>query len=114
VALACLFWLLLAGQQNFEVTIKVPLEAKNLPEKIEVLEPVNPEIAVTVQGLRKDVSTLSRRNVHAEVDLSMARFGNRVFRITRDRIILPNNRIKVVSIEPPLIEFSLREILNKK
>jgi diadenylate cyclase len=113
LGLVCLFWLLLAGQQNFEVTIKVPLEVKNLPEKIEVSEPVNPEIAITVQGLRKDASTLSRRNVHAEVDLSMARFGNRVFRITRDRIILPNDRIKVVSIEPPLMEFRLRESLKK-
>jgi len=113
LGLVCLFWLLLAGQQNFEVTIRVPLEVKNLPEKIEVLEPVNPEIAITVQGLRKDASTLSRRNVHAEVDLSMAGFGNRVFRITRDRIILPNDRINVVSIEPPLMEFRLRETLNK-
>jgi len=43
----------------------------------------------------------------------MARFGNRVFRITRDLIILPNDRIKVVSIEPPLMEFRLRENLNK-
>jgi diadenylate cyclase len=113
LGLVCLFWLLLAGQQNFEVTIRVPLEVKNLPEKIEILEPVNPEIAITVQGLRKDASTLSRRNVHAEVDLSMAGFGNRVFRITRDRIILPDDRIKVVSIEPPLMEFRLRETLKK-
>jgi len=114
LGLVCLFWLLLAGQQNFEVTIRVPLEVKNLPEKIEVSEPVNPEIAITVQGLRKDASTLSSRNVHAEVDLSMARFGNRTFRITRDRIILPNDRIKVVSIEPSLMEFRLRETLNKE
>jgi len=113
LGLVCLFWLLLAGQQNFEVTIRVPLEVKNLPEKIEVSEPVNPEIAITVQGLRKDASTLSRRNVHAEIDLSMARFGNRTFRITRDRIILPNDRIKVVSIKPHLMEFRLRETLNK-
>jgi diadenylate cyclase len=113
LGLVCLFWLLLAGQQNFEVTIRVPLEVKNLPEKIEVSEPVNPEIAITVQGLRKDASILNRRNVHAEIDLSMARFGNRVFRITRDRIILPNDRIKVVSIEPPLMKFRLREILKK-
>ena len=112
LGLVCLFWLLLAGQQNFEVTIKIPLEVKNLPAKIEVLEPVNPEIAVTVQGLRKDASTLSRRNVHAEINLSMARFGNRVFRITRDQIILPNDRIKIVSIKPPLMEFRLRESLN--
>jgi diadenylate cyclase len=113
LGLVCLFWLLLAGQQNFEVSLRIPLEVKNLPEKIEVLEPVNPEVQITVQGLRKDASTLSRRNVHAEVDLSMAGFGNRVFRITRDWIILPNDRIKVVSIEPPLMEFKLRKALNK-
>jgi len=114
LGLVCLFWLLLAGQQNFEVTIRVPLEVKNLPEKIEVSEPLNPEIAITVQGLRKDASTLTRRNVHAEIDLSMARFGNRVFRITRDRIILPNDRVKIVSIKPHLMEFRLRETLNKE
>jgi diadenylate cyclase len=113
LGLVCLFWLLLAGQQNFEVTLKVPLEVKNLPGKIEVLGPVNPEVKITVQGLRKDASTLNNRNVHVEVDLSMARLGNRVFRITRDQIVLPNDRINVVSIEPPLMEFRLREATNK-
>jgi len=43
----------------------------------------------------------------------MARLGNRVFRITRDQIVLPNDRINVVSIEPPLMEFRLRETLKK-
>lgn len=112
MGLVCLFWLLLAGQQNFEVTLKVPLAIKNIPAEMEILEPVNTEVQITVRGLRKDASTLSNRNVHAEIDLSMARFGNRVFRITRDQIVLPNDRINVVHIEPPQMEFKLRETIS--
>jgi hypothetical protein len=112
LGLVCLFWLLLAGQQNFEVTLRVPLEIKNLPAKMEILEPANLEIQITVRGFRKDASTLNNRNVHAEIDLSMARFGNRVFRITRDKIVLPNDRVRIVYIEPPLMEFKFREALS--
>jgi len=113
LCLVCVFWLLLAGQQNFEVSIMVPLEIKNLPLKMEIVEPVNPEVRITVRGLRKDASTLNNRNVHAEIDLSMARFGNRFFRITRNQIDLPNDRVNVVHIEPPQMEFTLREATSK-
>jgi diadenylate cyclase len=107
--LVFLVWLLLAGQQNFEVTLMVPLEVKNLPAEMEILEPVNPELEITVQGVRKDASTLNKRNVHAEIDLSTARPGNRVFRMSRDQIVLPSDRIEIVRIKPPAMEFKLRE-----
>jgi uncharacterized protein (TIGR00159 family) len=112
LGLVSMFWLLLAGQQNFEVTLKVPLEIKNIPAEMEIWEPVNPEVQITVRGLRKDASILSNRNVHAEIDLSMVRLDNRIFRITRDQIVLPNDRINVVHIEPPQMEFKLRETIS--
>ena len=105
LALVSFFWLLLAGQQNFEVSFKVPLELKNVPQNMEILEPVNPSVQLTVRGLRKDSSTLNSRNVHAELDLALVRFGKRVFRITRDQIELPNDRVYLVHIDPPQIEF---------
>jgi hypothetical protein len=109
VVLVSVFWLLLAGQQNFEVALSIPVETKNVPPKMEVLEPEKPEVKITVRGLRKDASTLSNRNVHAEIDLSMARLGNRIFRITRDQIALPNERLSVIHIEPSRIKFTFRE-----
>ena len=108
LALVCVFWLLLAGQQNFEVTLKVPVEISNIPENTEIIDPLNPEVEITVRGLRKDASTLNNRNVHAEIDLATARFGNRIFRITRNQIVLPNDRINVVNIEPSQMEFKLK------
>jgi len=113
LCLVFLVWLLLAGQQNFEVTLRVPLELRNLPAAMEILEPVNPEVEITVQGVRKDASTLNRRNVHAEIDLSTAKPGGGIFRIRRDRIMLPSDRIEIVRIKPPTMEFKLREASTK-
>jgi uncharacterized protein (TIGR00159 family) len=102
-------WLLLAGQQDFEKNLRIPLDVINLPPKMEIVDPMKPEVELTVRGLRKDASTLSEKNVQAELDLSLARFGNTLFRITRDQIILPNDRIYIVNIRPPQIEFKFRE-----
>ena len=109
VVLVSLLWLLLAGQQDFEKTISVPLETRNLPDKMEIVEPLEPTVQITVRGIRKDASSLNGKNVLAKIDLSMARFGTRVFPITRDQILLPNDRIQVVKIDPPKLEFTLKD-----
>ncbi len=70
---------------------------------------MNPEVQIKVRGLRKDASILSENNVHAALDLSSARFGTRIFRITRGQIVLPNERVAVVSIKPPQVQFKIKE-----
>jgi len=109
LALVSILWLLLAGQQNFQVNLKVPVELKNCPKDIEVVKPVDPAVTLTVRGLRKDASTLGPEDVNVSVDLSIAHVGSRIFRITRDRILLDNDRLRVVDIDPPQIEFEFKE-----
>jgi len=108
LGLVILLWLLLAGQQDFQVNFRVPLEIKNIPSQIEILKPLDPEVQITVRGLRKDASTLSERNVHVELDLSLARLGRKTFAITRDQILLPNDRVQVVGIEPTQVKFEYK------
>jgi hypothetical protein len=107
--LVSLLWLLFAGQQDFEATFSVPLQLKEVPSQMDILEPANPKVLITVRGLRKDASTLNEKNVLAEIDLSMARLGRKVFPITRDHIQLPNDRIQVVKIEPSQVQFKFKE-----
>jgi diadenylate cyclase len=107
--LVSLLWLLFAGQQDFEATFGVPLQLAGKPEQMEILQPLNPKVRITVRGLRKDASTLSEKNVLAELDLSMASLGRRIFPITRNNIRLPNDRIQVVRIEPAQVEFKFKE-----
>ena len=110
LVLVTLLWLLLAGQQDFEVTVTVPLKITNIPPNMEVIEPVKPEIKITARGVRKDASTLNDRNVQAGLDISMARTGRKFFPITRNQIFLPTDRIQVVRIEPTQMGFKFKEI----
>lgn len=111
LTLVCALWLMLAGQQNFEVSLNIPVELENLSETMQVAEPLNPEVKVTIRGLRKDASTLRKENVRAYIDLTMARTGIWYFRVTRDQIVLTNDRLFVVNIKPSEFKFDLKEKL---
>jgi len=108
LALVSVFWLLLAGQQNFEATLVVPVETRNLPSNLEVESPLDASVRIKVRGLRKDASTLDRRNVNVELDLSSARVGTRIYRLGRDHIALPDDRINIVDIEPSQLEYKFK------
>ena len=107
--LVLVFWLLLAGQQDFEVTFAVPLEVRNVPAAMTIAEPLDPRVRIRVRGLRKDASVLSEKNVHAELDLSPSGTGKRSFALTRDLFKLPNERVYIVNIEPSQITFKFHE-----
>jgi len=100
LGLVSVLWLLLAGQQDFETALSVTLAFKNVPARIEVLEPLHQKVRIRVRGLRKDASSVHEKNVHVALDLSEAGAGKRIFSITREQIHLSNERVHVVSIEP--------------
>lgn len=109
VGAVCVVWLALAGQQDFEVGLEVPLEVKNLPTGISMEDPVNPRVRVRVRGLRKDASILSEKNVRALLDARGVKDGMRAFHLSRENIQLPNDRVYVVKIDPSSMEFMFRE-----
>jgi hypothetical protein len=104
----CAVWLALAGQQDFEVGLDVPLEVRNVPADLSVTDPVTPRVRVRVRGLRKDASILNEKNVQAQVDAGGVSAGSRLFILSRENIRLPNDRVYVVKIEPPRMEFTFR------
>jgi hypothetical protein len=103
-----LVWLLLAGQQDFEASFQVPVELVNTPQQLAVEELSKPMIKVTARGLRKDSSTINPKDVHIRLDLSRAVPGKRKFRISRDQVSLPNDRVDIVRIEPAELDLILR------
>ena len=103
-----LLWLILAGQQDFEVTLRVPLKIKGVPAQMEILEPLNANIQVTLRGLRRDASILNKENVVAEVDLSGAQPGKMDIAITRNLVQLPDDRLQLVDIAPREVVFTFQ------
>jgi hypothetical protein len=102
-------WLTLAGQQNFEVKLRIPVETRNLPSNLEIAHPQHAHVEITVRGLRKDASTLAKENVVAKVDLSRVYPGKRALAITRNLIQLPDDRLQLVDIKPQEVVFTFRK-----
>jgi diadenylate cyclase len=106
LATVSLVWLLLAGEQNFRVSLLVPLEENKLPQSLEIVSPLNPQVEITFLGLRKDASTLEPGDIHAQVDLSRANPGTQTFSITPNNISLPSEDLRIVHIAPYQIRFT--------
>jgi hypothetical protein len=70
---------------------------------------MKPEITITARGLRKDASTLNVRNVQAKIDLSLAGYGVRTFRISRNKITLPSKNVDIIKTEPDDFFFVLKD-----
>lgn len=107
--LVCIMWLLLAGQQNFEATISVPVNFVNIPQEMELVKPDDSHVRIIVRGLRKDASTLNEKNVSVDLDLSLARLGRRTFTVSRNQIKLPRDSVFVVSIDPPQFKLQFKQ-----
>ena len=107
-----ILWLVLAGQQNFEKRIDLPLDFRNVPAELSISQPVDPKISITCRGLRKDVSLLNQNNVISSVDLFSAKPGTFFYNINAGNLILPNDRIHVVNISPSRIELTFETKLK--
>lgn len=112
-ALVFVLWLALAGQQNFERTIEVPLNYRNIPSGLVVSEPVDPKISITCRGLRKDVSLLTQNNIITFLDLFSARTGTSFYAITPGNLTLPNDRIDIVNISPSRVELKVTQQIQQ-
>ncbi|MBT4874913.1 MAG: diadenylate cyclase [Desulfobacula sp.] len=108
-ALVFILWMALAGQQDFEKKIDLPLNFKNIPAELMVSRPNDLKISVTCSGLRKDVSQLNKNNLLTYIDLFSARPGTYFYSINTGNLILPNDRINIINITPPRIELTLEK-----
>lgn len=108
-SLVFILWLVLAGQQNFEKKMQLPLTLKNIPASLQVAQPADPVISVTIRGLRKDVSMLNTDNINSFLDLYTARKGVSYYTVNAGNIALPNDRVHVANISPSKFEFLFEE-----
>jgi diadenylate cyclase len=110
LALVSAVWLLLAGEQNFQVVLNLPVQVKDLPAQLEVESPGNPSVRVTFEGLRRNASTLSSFNVQVFVNGYYARPGKETFEITSEQVLFSRSgNLRIVSIQPQEIQFTFKK-----
>jgi YbbR domain-containing protein len=90
LALAILFWMVVSAQvSSVERGLRIPLELQNLPANLEMVDPPQDAVDVRVRGNADALGRLVPGDLVANLDLSSAQPGRRLFHISTDRVKAP-------------------------
>ena len=106
--IACLLWLLVAGERVVERVLRAPVEFQNLPAGLELVGIPPDTVEVRLRGSSGALSRIAAGDMAAVLDLRTARPGRRLFHVTPSQITVPYG-IEVVQVGPSTltVEFEM-------
>jgi diadenylate cyclase len=108
LALVTIAWLVLASQQEADVTITTPVQHTNVPSNLILGPGSTPTVDLTVSGQRNAIRTLKEQDVQVSVDLSDITSGRHLIKISAKNIFLPFG-INIDRVAPQKIMVNLRQ-----
>jgi YbbR domain-containing protein len=105
ITIAVLLWLTVAGEPIVERSLVAPLELKNKPENLELINPPG-SVNVHVRGLSSVLGQIDPGTVIAVLDLGTATPGRRIFHITPNQVQVPNG-VEVLLVTPGTIALQI-------
>ncbi|MBA2305840.1 MAG: hypothetical protein H0W08_24850 [Acidobacteria bacterium] len=108
VIVASALWFTVAGEQNVERTLRVPLEFRNKPANLEILGDPPTTVDVRVLGSSTLLSRIDPGEVVAMIDLGAARPGSRLFHLRTDEVRVPYG-VDVQQLTPATIALELEK-----
>lgn len=113
VIVALGLWYTLAGEQTVERSLRAPLELRNRPGQLELVEDPPSTVDVRVRGASSLLGQLSASDVVAEIDLAAARPGRRYFPVTPAQVRAPFG-VDVVDVTPGTVSLRFEPSLVRR
>jgi YbbR domain-containing protein len=111
---AVVLWLAISGQSTVERNIRVPLELTNRPDGMEIVGETPGAVDVRLRGSSGNLARVVQGDVVAELDLSNARPGTRIFNLHASEVRVPFG-VQVLQVTPPTVsldfEFSGQKVV---
>src|SRR5512136_3060821 len=108
VGIAVLLWLTVAGEPIVERGLRIPLELRNTPGELVVVEGPPSQVDVRVRGASSVLSHLDAGDVVAMLDMDQARPGNHVFHLTPAQLRVPYG-VEVIQVMPSSVTLKLEK-----
>jgi len=102
VGLALLLWLVVAGEETVERSLRVPLELQQFPNGLELAGDLPPSVDVRLRGTGGALGRVGPGDVVAVLDLRTARAGRRLFHIESEQVRVPFG-VQVVQVTPSTV-----------
>lgn len=112
LAFALVLWFFVMGERKVEVGFTLPLELKNVPQGMVVVNEVPSQVEVRLSGPRTLLMNLSPRDVSISVDLVDLKPGLTSFKRLEERLNIPSG-LKVTRLSPAFIDVKLERVLKR-
>jgi YbbR domain-containing protein len=112
LALIIAVGLWLAGQRDIERSIEVPVEVRNLPAGLMLMDNRVDFVVLRLSGPRRLVSTFDAETLKLGLDLSAAKPGPASFPLSSSSLNIPRG-VTVSRITPPLINLRIEPVLRR-
>ncbi len=112
VLLSIVLWFFVTSRGQSEISIDVPLELKNMPQGLELVNHGTKTVNLNIKGQERFIKNVSASNVRVSLDLSKAKRGEGTYYINREDIKLPRS-ITVTNINPPSVRVTTEETESK-
>jgi len=113
VFFALILWFFVTGEQTSEVGFAVPLELKNIPKGMMVVNDLPSLVDVRISGPRTILSSLRPSDLLLSVDLKGAKAGVTTFRRMEKGINIPT-ALKITRLSPSTLEVNLETTHEKR
>ena len=113
--LAVGLWYYAVGEEGIEVTRTIPIEIKVEKEKMSIVGKPTRLVMVTLQAPRSLLTNLASEELKAEhVIRKVENPGDYSFRLEPGEIRLPSEKVRVLRIEPEVIQVKIDEMIVQK
>jgi YbbR domain-containing protein len=98
--LAAGLWLLISRDEHPAVVeLRGPIVFQNIPPHLEISSDVIPDAQIRVRGPERVIRQLQANEIHAEIDLSDAKAGERTYDLTSQQVRHPHD-VNVMQVLP--------------
>jgi YbbR domain-containing protein len=112
LALIIALGLWLAGHRDTERAIEVPVEFRNIPQDLMVMDNRIDYVVLRLMGPRTLVSTLDSQTLKLSLDLAGAKSGSASFPLGADDFNVPRG-VAIGRITPPVIHLRLEPVVKR-
>jgi YbbR domain-containing protein len=112
ILLATFLWITISSEANSEIGIVIPLEYRNIPPRLEVIDDTANTVEVRLRGPATLIREIGAQDVSAMVDLTGALAGDKIVTLTSQHVRAPFG-IEVVRVNPSQVRMSLDHTISK-
>jgi YbbR domain-containing protein len=112
VLLSALLWLFATSRGLSEIALDVPLEFKDIPAGLELMNYSIKVVSLNIKGQERIIRTMRPSDIRVFIDLSKAKKGESIYALNKNNINLPP-AVTVTNIIPTSVKVLLEESVTK-